>query len=543
MLRSLQDFIFRIFGAQKILDAGREKLIYLDRIPTPVMAVDQNLKVRFMNASGAQMLGRSPKNCVGQKCFDLFKTSHCNTEECRLMRAMREDGIYTGDTVANIPSGLLSIRYTGAPLKGADGRISGALAYVTNIAMEVEITQELQRLSKAAAEGQLSVRANVTGFDGNYRSILEGVNQMVDAFVRPVDEAATVLDQVARQNLTARMSGDCKGDFAKIKTALNSALQNLEETLAHVSIGAEQVTSAAGQINSGSQSLSQGASEQASSLQQVSSSLQEMTSMTRQNSANAKEARSLSEAARNSSDRGMDSMRRLSQSIDKIKASSDATAKIVKTIDEIAFQTNLLALNAAVEAARAGDAGKGFAVVAEEVRNLAMRSAAAAKNTANLIEESVKNAEGGVALNAEVLRNLDEINGQIKKVSEVMAEIAAASEQQSQGIDQVNTAVEQMNQVTQQVAANAEESASAAEELSGQASELQSMVNRFQIDTMGGVTDKPAINAIRRMATPAPIVKKEAAVLRMPKAAVCGSRKARQVIPFDEDAQEALKEF
>jgi methyl-accepting chemotaxis protein len=330
-------------------------------------------------------------------------------------------------------------------------------------------------------EGRLQTRGNTTKFKGGYRKLVEAVNQTLDAVLGPVQEAAEVLEKLAARDLSVRVEGDYEGDHAKIKNAVNQAVQNLDEALSQVAMGSQQVASAAGQISSGAQSLSQGASEQASSLEEVSSSLQEMTSMTKQNTANAKEARSLSEGARSSSERGVDSMKRLSASIDKIKASSDATAKIVKTIDEIAFQTNLLALNAAVEAARAGDAGKGFAVVAEEVRNLAMRSAEAAKNTANLIEESVTNAEGGVAINQEVLKNLDEINGQIKKVSEVMAEIAAASEQQSQGVDQINTAVEQMNQVTQQVAANAEESASAAQQLSSQASEMQSMVGSFRL--------------------------------------------------------------
>jgi methyl-accepting chemotaxis protein len=206
-----------------------------------------------------------------------------------------------------------------------------------------------------------------------------------------------------------------------------------------------------------------------------------MASMTKQNADNAKQARGLAENARVEVNKGFESMKRLSTAVEKIKRSSDETAKIVKTIDEIAFQTNLLALNAAVEAARAGDAGKGFAVVAEEVRNLAMRSAEAAKNTANLIEESVKNADGGVVINEEVLKNLNEIHSEVTKVSEVVAEIAAASEQQSQGVDQINTAIEQMNQVTQQTAANAEESASAAEELSGQANEMNSMVGSFHL--------------------------------------------------------------
>ena len=200
--------------------------------------------------------------------------------------------------------------------------------------------------------------------------------------------------------------------------------------------------------------------------------------MTKQNTLNAKEAQGVAEQARSSANKGVESMNRMSSAINQIKSSSAATAKIVKTIDEIAFQTNLLALNAAVEAARAGDAGRGFAVVAEEVRNLAMRSAEAAKNTANLIEEAVRNAENGVVINSEVLNNFQEIAEKTNKVSQVVSEIAAASDQQDQGISQLNRAVEQMNQLTQQNAANAEESASAAEE-------MRSMVAGFKLSNSG----------------------------------------------------------
>jgi methyl-accepting chemotaxis protein len=174
-------------------------------------------------------------------------------------------------------------------------------------------------------------------------------------------------------------------------------------------------------------------------------------------------------------------MKRLSEAIDRIKRSSDDTARIIKTIDEIAFQTNLLALNAAVEAARAGDAGRGFAVVAEEVRNLARRSAEAAKTTAGLIEQSVRSSESGVAINQEVHRNLEEISGQINRVAGVMTEIAVASQQQSQGVEEINRAVGEMNRVVQATAASAEESASAAEELASQASVTQGMIQQFQL--------------------------------------------------------------
>ena len=354
----------------------------------------------------------------------------------------------------------------------------------TNLKALIADTNELVQ---AAVGGRLSTRADATKHQGDFRKIVEGVNQTLDAVIDPVNEAARVLEEVANRDLSARVTGDYRGDHAKIKESLNAAVGNLDEALQQVSLAVEQVAAASGQIGSGSQSLAQGASEQASSIEEIGSSLQEVTSQTRQNAGNAKEARTLAEGARGSANQGLESMGRMSAAIDRIKASSDATAKIVKTIDEIAFQTNLLALNAAVEAARAGDAGKGFAVVAEEVRNLAMRSAEAAKTTANLIEESVQNAENGVALNGEVLTKLQEINEQANRVGVVMGEIASASDQQAIGIDQVTSAVDQMSQVTQSQAANSEESASMAEELSGQAEELRSMVTRFRLSGGSGI--------------------------------------------------------
>lgn len=302
------------------------------------------------------------------------------------------------------------------------------------------------------------------------------------------------IESISKGDLTVTLPEDLPGEFAVIAAALNRALQNLNGSLSQVAAAAAQVAAAADEISSGSQSLAQSTSEQASTLEEVSSSLQEVASMTEQNASNAHEAKSLSDAARQSSDSGVEAMRRLSDAMAKIKNSSDETAKIVKTIDEIAFQTNLLALNAAVEAARAGDAGKGFAVVAEEVRNLAMRSAEAAKDTATLIEESVANAEGGVELNRDVLENLEEISDQVRKVSEVMAEISTASEQQTQGVTQITTAVEQMNQVTQQTAANAEESSSASEELTGQSEEMKALVQRFKLNGEGAVSEAPRRN-------------------------------------------------
>ncbi|HEY3325190.1 MAG TPA: methyl-accepting chemotaxis protein [Planctomycetota bacterium] len=240
--------------------------------------------------------------------------------------------------------------------------------------------------------------------------------------------------------------------------------------------GSEQVSAASSQVAQSSQQMAEGASEQASSLEETSASLEEMSAMTRQNADNARQANTMAGEARSSAEKGQEAMHRMAEAINRIKTSSDQTAKIVKTIDEIAFQTNLLALNAAVEAARAGDAGKGFAVVAEEVRNLAQRSAEAAKNTATLIEESQKNSEHGVSVANEVAGVLKQIVTAAQKVTQLISEVAAASEEQSKGIDQVNIAVSQMDKVTQSNAANAEESASASEELSAQAGELGALV-------------------------------------------------------------------
>ncbi len=348
-----------------------------------------------------------------------------------------------------------------------------------------QLLLETTEVAAAAANGQLEKRGNTAQFAGSYVQLVRSINNTLDIMAAPLREASAVFQKLAAQDLTARMAGNYHGEFAAMKNALNSALTNLDEALLRVSIAAEQVGAASTQIGKGSQALAQGASEQASSVEEVSSCLQEVASMTQQTTTNAQEARSLSEGARDYTDKGVASMNRLSEAIEKIKLSSNETAKIVKTIDEIAFQTNLLALNAAVEAARAGDAGKGFAVVAEEVRNLAMRSAEAAKTTANLIEESVKNAQGGVVINEEVTKNLHDIEAQVNRVTEVVAEIATASVQQSAGVSQITTSVEQMNQVTQQTAAYSEQSASAAEELTGQAAELQGMVSGFRLSGRG----------------------------------------------------------
>jgi methyl-accepting chemotaxis protein len=255
--------------------------------------------------------------------------------------------------------------------------------------------------------------------------------------------------------------------------SLSRILTGLTITLA---AGADQTAAAAGQVSASSQSLAEGASEQAASLEETSASLEEMASMTKRNADSAHEAKQIAADTRHAADACASDMQQMQQAMDAIQGSSGEIAKIVKTIDDIAFQTNILALNAAVEAARAGEAGAGFAVVAEEVRALAQRSAAAAKETGAKIEASVAKSAHGVQISAKVAGSLQQIVERARRVDTIVAAIAQASQEQTQGIGQVNTAVSQMDKVTQSNASSAEECAAAAEELNAQAAELQRVV-------------------------------------------------------------------
>ncbi len=253
----------------------------------------------------------------------------------------------------------------------------------------------------------------------------------------------------------------------------------LVRAIGSIDEGSAQVAAASTEVSNASNLLAEGASEQAASLEETSSSLEEMSSMTSRNAESAQEAKSLADQMRNAADESAEQMNRMQRAMDAIKESSTGISQIIKTIDEIAFQTNILALNAAVEAARAGEAGAGFAVVAEEVRNLAQRSASAAKETSAKIEGAIHNSEQGVSISTQVSESLGNIVGKARSMNELVAEIASASQEQDRGIGQLTTAVSQMDKVTQSNASNAEETASAAEELNAHAEVLKDTVREL----------------------------------------------------------------
>jgi methyl-accepting chemotaxis protein len=422
------------------------------------------------------------------------------------------------------------------------------------------LVDETQALTTSAEQGRLEQRGHAERFEGAYRTLLAGFNGTLDALQAPFTDASAVMQRVAERDLTARMTGQYQGDHATLQVAVNTAVTQLEAELSQVAGGAEQVAAAAAQIASGSQALAGGTTEQASSIEEISANLQEISAMAAQAAANTQEVQGLMTAATASAEQGTAKVARLTDAVARIRTSAEATAKVVKTIDEIAFQTNLLALNAAVEAARAGDAGRGFAVVAEEVRALALRSAEAAKQTAALIEDSVHSVNEGVTTTREVTDNFGEIKGQMVRVATVIREIGAAVDQQAEGVRQVNTGTEQINQVTQQNAANAEESAATAEELTGQAAALSAMLGQFQLSGRAPAAAPPPAGGRAGGRAPAPRGGRQPAaytpdhgratrgVPAVGRMAATGSAAgtaatAARLIPFDDDADDVLGSF
>jgi methyl-accepting chemotaxis protein len=299
-------------------------------------------------------------------------------------------------------------------------------------------------------------------------------------------EAKRVLSHLAQGDLTDQLTLTCEGELEQIKVSLNSAISNLKTSLTTVREAAESVETGAEEITKGNEDLSARTSEQAASLEETSSAMEEMTATVKQNADNARQANQLAVAARDVAAKGGTVTTKAVEAMSEINKSSTKIADIITVIDEIAFQTNLLALNAAVEAARAGEHGRGFAVVAAEVRNLAQRSATAAKEIKGLIKESLQRVTDGSELVNHSGKTLQEIVTSVKRVTDIIAEITAASQEQASGIDQVNTSIMHMDQTTQQNAALVEETTAASQSMRVQAQALMKQVKSFKINVSEG---------------------------------------------------------
>ena len=314
-----------------------------------------------------------------------------------------------------------------------------------------------------------------------FNEIAKNLGGGVEAIKGYIQDISIVLSDVSEGNLCVDITSEYHGDFIELKKSINNIISSLNNILVDINASAEQVASGTNQVSEGSQNISQGATEQASSIDELSASITQIAEQTKQNALNANTANDLANAAKKDAAEGNEQMKAMQKAMVEINDSSVNISKIIKVIDDIAFQTNILALNAAVEAARAGAHGKGFAVVAEEVRNLAARSAQAAKETTDLIEGSIKKVEIGSKIADQTASALNNIVNGVDKAAQLVGDIAVASNEQATGITQINKAIEQLSLVVQQNSATSEEAASASVQLSSQAELLKSMVGQFNL--------------------------------------------------------------
>jgi len=397
-----------------------------------------------------------------------------------------------------------------SPVYDNDGDYQGSVTQWIEITDELKVEKEIDGIVMAAKGGDLTQRISMEGKSGFFEDLGRGINELIEATSDVFGDIASAMQSMAAGDLTNPIHRDYAGTYGAVKNNVNETISNLEKTVVKLRESADVITTAAGEISSGNNNLSARTEQQASSLEETASSMEELTSTVRNNADNAQQANQLASSARQTAEHGGDVVSRAVQAMDAINTSSNKIAEIIGVIDEIAFQTNLLALNASVEAARAGEQGRGFAVVATEVRNLAGRSATAAKEIKELIQDSAGKVKNGAELVNESGETLEEIVNSVKKVGDIISEIAAASQEQSAGIDQVNQAVTSMDEVTQQNAALAEQTSAAAASMSEKAQDMDGMMNFFKVS--GGsrmaaarqptAHTKPVV--LVRSATPAP---------------------------------------
>jgi len=423
-------------------------------------------------------------------------------------------------------------------IRGDDGDVVGHVVEWRDRTTEALVEREVAQVIDAAAAGDLSGRIDSTGKEGFFLELARQINTLLDANASSLEQISGLLSALSHGDLTVRMQGDFQGVFAKMRDDANATAEQLTDIVGRIKQSTVSINSAAGEIASGNNDLSRRTEQQAANLEETAASMEELTSTVRQNAEHARQANQLAQGAADVASQGGQVVGQVVTTMSAIEASSKKIADIISVIDGIAFQTNILALNAAVEAARAGEQGRGFAVVASEVRTLAQRSAGAAKEIKELIEDSVGKVSEGSQLVHRAGTTMGEIVTSVQRVTDIMAEISAASQEQSAGIEQVNQTVTQMDETTQQNAALVEEATAAARSMEEQAAHLAEAVALFRLEEQEAppAVPTPAASA----AKPAPVVAKAAASFNTS----TGTRpRSAEKIPVLEEAESDWQEF
>ena len=513
----------------------------LDAVSANVMVADMDGKIVYANAAVQRMMGRAeadiktelPEFSTAALMGSNIDIYHKNPAH---QRAMLRD--LRGEVSSQFLLGGRTLRVVANPILSAEQQQIGVVVEWSDLTDEVAVQNELDSLIQNAALGNLGVRASVEGRDGFFLQVSQGLNSLMEICEGVVGDVVASLESLSTGDLTRTIDKEYEGQFGELKDNLNNTIGHLTSIVSEIRFAATSVLNGANEIAQGNADLSQRTEEQASSLEETASSMEEMTGGVRENATSATEVEQQMEVTRRDAEQGETISKRAVESINEINQSSKRIADIIGVIDEIAFQTNLLALNAAVEAARAGEQGRGFAVVAGEVRSLAQRSAAAAKEIKGLINDSVAKVEDGTRFVTETGSTLAAISSAVTRSAEAIKRLTSTAKEQAAGIEQVNIAVNQMDEMTQQNAALVEQASAASEAMAEQARNLERQVAFFRLAGDGASAAPAARSAAVSVAGHAQIQAHPAPVAKT----VTRTAPANTIVPM-EDHEDRWEEF
>lgn len=457
----------------------------LENVSSSVMLANNNLEIIFMNKSVQDLFKNAEEDIRRQlPNFDSSKLMGANIDQFHKNPAHQRNLLAKLDSVfsSSLEVGGRHMNIVANPVKDADGSRVGVVVEWLDRTREVKIEQEIESIVESVKAGRLDQRLSLADKQGFFAKLSEGINELTDVIERAFADIGSTMESMAEGDLTNRITSDYQGVYLTCKNDINATIDKLSEIFGQVNESAIFINNSSQEIASGNNNLSQRAEQQAANLEQTAASMEQLTSTVKNNADNAQQANQVASNARELAEKGGNVVTAAVAAMQEINESSNKIADIIGVIDEIAFQTNLLALNASVEAARAGEQGRGFSVVATEVRNLAQRSATAARESKELIQNSVQKVRAGSEFVNQTGTALSEIVTGVKRVGDIVAAIANASVEQSAGIAQVNQAVSQMDEITQQNAALAEQASAASVSMSDLSTNMVELLSFFRLE-------------------------------------------------------------